>query len=190
MSQQTIGIGTVANDGTGDPLRTSFNKANLNFTELYTGLGGVLAKSGVSSAHTGDTIEAPLATISIPANTLGANGVIKVTAFFSCTSSANNKSFRFRLGGSGITGTVINSGTTITTLSGFQASSVTICANATNAQNTQGWADRGNDHLQANTGVVASAIDMTTGQNLVMTGQLALGTETISLIGYVVEFIL
>jgi hypothetical protein len=35
MSQQTINIGTVANDGTGDPLRTAFDKTNDNFDELY-----------------------------------------------------------------------------------------------------------------------------------------------------------
>ena len=35
MAKQTINIGTVANDGTGDPLRTAFNKTNQNFTELY-----------------------------------------------------------------------------------------------------------------------------------------------------------
>jgi len=36
MSQQTIGVGTSANDGTGDPLRTAMQKTNSNFTELYT----------------------------------------------------------------------------------------------------------------------------------------------------------
>ena len=35
MTQQTINIGTVANDGTGDDLRTAMQKVNLNFTELY-----------------------------------------------------------------------------------------------------------------------------------------------------------
>jgi len=35
MAKQTIGIGTVANDGTGDPLRTAMDKINDNFTELY-----------------------------------------------------------------------------------------------------------------------------------------------------------
>jgi hypothetical protein len=35
MSQQTIGIGSAANDGTGDPLRTAWMKANSNFDELY-----------------------------------------------------------------------------------------------------------------------------------------------------------
>jgi hypothetical protein len=35
MAKQVINIGTVANDGTGDPLRTAFDKVNDNFTELY-----------------------------------------------------------------------------------------------------------------------------------------------------------
>lgn len=35
MAKQTIAIGTVANDGTGDPLRTAFDKCNDNFDELY-----------------------------------------------------------------------------------------------------------------------------------------------------------
>jgi hypothetical protein len=35
MAKQTIGIGAAANDGTGDPLRTAFDKVNDNFTELY-----------------------------------------------------------------------------------------------------------------------------------------------------------
>lgn len=36
MAKQVINIGTTANDGTGDPLRTAFDKVNDNFTELYT----------------------------------------------------------------------------------------------------------------------------------------------------------
>ena len=35
MAQQVISVGTTANDGTGDPLRTAMQKANSNFTELY-----------------------------------------------------------------------------------------------------------------------------------------------------------
>ena len=35
MAQQSINIGTSANDGTGDPLRTAFDKINDNFSELY-----------------------------------------------------------------------------------------------------------------------------------------------------------
>jgi len=34
-AQQTINVGTTANDGTGDSIRASFQKTNANFTELY-----------------------------------------------------------------------------------------------------------------------------------------------------------
>ena len=39
MAQQTIGVGSSANDGTGDPLRRAFNKINANFSELYGASG-------------------------------------------------------------------------------------------------------------------------------------------------------
>ena len=35
MAKQVIGIGTTANDGTGDQVRVAFDKTNQNFTELY-----------------------------------------------------------------------------------------------------------------------------------------------------------
>jgi hypothetical protein len=44
MAQQTINVGSAANDGTGDKLRTAFTKINSNFDELYT--GGVVGPQG------------------------------------------------------------------------------------------------------------------------------------------------
>ena len=35
MAKQVIGVGTTANDGTGDPIRDAFVKVNANFTDLY-----------------------------------------------------------------------------------------------------------------------------------------------------------
>ena len=40
MAQQTISVGAVANDKTGDQIRTAFTKVNANFTELYTSAVG------------------------------------------------------------------------------------------------------------------------------------------------------
>ena len=40
MAQQIIDIGVQGNDGTGDSIRTSFNKVNQNFTEIYAVFGG------------------------------------------------------------------------------------------------------------------------------------------------------
>ena len=39
MAKQEINIGTIPNDGTGDPLRDAFDKTNNNFTELYNVAG-------------------------------------------------------------------------------------------------------------------------------------------------------
>ena len=83
MAQQTINIGSVANDGTGDPLRTAFDKVNDNFTELYADDAGdvnsVNAGTGISvdqttgavtvtnsapnATHTGDVTGATALTI-------------------------------------------------------------------------------------------------------------------------------
>jgi hypothetical protein len=41
MAKQVINIGTAVNSGNGDPIRTAFNKANENFTELYTAVGTI-----------------------------------------------------------------------------------------------------------------------------------------------------
>ena len=50
MSQQTINIGTVANDGTGDSLRNAFDKCNDNFTELYTRVRSSVPTTTVGSS--------------------------------------------------------------------------------------------------------------------------------------------
>ena len=59
MAKQVINIGAVANDGTGDPLRTAFDKVNDNFTELYSDdagdVGSIIAGTGISvDQATGD----------------------------------------------------------------------------------------------------------------------------------------
>jgi hypothetical protein len=53
MSQLTINLGTTANDGTGDPLRTAFTKINANFTDLYTQISG-LELDAVIPSQTGN----------------------------------------------------------------------------------------------------------------------------------------
>ena len=81
MAKQAIGIGSSANDGTGDPLRTAFDKINDNFTELYGAtaeandliedatpqLGGDLDVNGrrITSARTNEDI------VLLPAGTGG-----------------------------------------------------------------------------------------------------------------------
>lgn len=55
MAKQVIGIGTTANDGTGDPARTAFGKVNDNFTENYDAIERLQAKgTDIASATTTD----------------------------------------------------------------------------------------------------------------------------------------
>ncbi len=48
MANQPVLVGTVANDKTGDPLRTAYQKINANFLETYSGSAKFWAKYGVS----------------------------------------------------------------------------------------------------------------------------------------------
>lgn len=52
-AQQTINVGSSANDGTGDGVRTAFGKVNSNFTEIYTGLATSAGLRGLIGDETG-----------------------------------------------------------------------------------------------------------------------------------------
>ena len=60
MAKQTVGIGTVADDGTGDNLRVGMDKVNDNFDEIYTALGdGSALSSGISATASVVTLDNP-----------------------------------------------------------------------------------------------------------------------------------
>ena len=60
MAYQSLGLGSSANDGTGDDLRTGGDKINDNFVELYTLLGtGTALTSGISADATTVTLTSP-----------------------------------------------------------------------------------------------------------------------------------
>jgi hypothetical protein len=63
VAKQTVNLGTSANKGDGDPLRTAFTKVNANFTEVYSLLGAeggdvddVVAPMLVHNSHTNVTV--------------------------------------------------------------------------------------------------------------------------------------
>jgi len=60
MAYQSLGLGSSANDGTGDDLRTGGDKINDNFVEIYTKLGtGTALTSGISADATHVTLTSP-----------------------------------------------------------------------------------------------------------------------------------
>ena len=61
MAQQNINIGTSANKGDGDPIRTAFTKVNANFTELYAQHDGTIAqKTDITGSVFGDDSTLPV----------------------------------------------------------------------------------------------------------------------------------
>ena len=50
MAQQSISLGTSANDGTGDTLRDAGQKINDNFTELYGDYISISALQSIAAA--------------------------------------------------------------------------------------------------------------------------------------------
>jgi len=50
MAKQTINIGALPNDGTGDPLRDAFDKTNDNFNEIYNYTNGFIDYNDTTGA--------------------------------------------------------------------------------------------------------------------------------------------
>ena len=60
MAFQSIGLGSTADDGTGDTIRVGGDKINDNFTEIYTLLGaGAALTSGLSATSSVVTLAGP-----------------------------------------------------------------------------------------------------------------------------------
>ena len=106
MAQQTISIGTTANDGTGDPLRTAFNKINSNFTELYTS-----SPFGKQVTITGNQITANASTADLVLSGSGTGGVTASGLRFGGTSiSADDSSIVNINEGLNVTGNITAEG--------------------------------------------------------------------------------
>ncbi|RKF23384.1 hypothetical protein D6851_02620 [Altericroceibacterium spongiae] len=59
MARQIIDTGSVANDGTGDPLRDAMDKANANFSELYADIVSLNSVKQTASASAPASATAP-----------------------------------------------------------------------------------------------------------------------------------
>ena len=144
----------------------------------------VLAASGASASHTGDTNETALATVTVPAGAMGANGALRITALWSYTNSANTKIFRCRFG-NGLSGTAFINTTATTTA----ASRLFTTIQNRNATNSQIAGSAGGNFTATTTANVTGTIDTTASQSVTLSGLLASSGETITLESYVVELL-
>ena len=92
MAKQTINIGTVANDGTGDSVRTGGDKINDNFNEIYTALGD---GNSLNAVVTNATFQSSLANTNsfIKSQLANTNTFIAATALADRQALANTNAY-------------------------------------------------------------------------------------------------
>ena len=81
--QLVIGVGTTANDGSGDPVRTAFQKANTNFTAVFLNI--------LTVSNTVTATVANLTTVSNSVGTVAANLTIVSNSLTTVSNSLTGK---------------------------------------------------------------------------------------------------
>jgi hypothetical protein len=130
---------------------------------------------------TGSTSVVTLATITIPAGLIGANGKLKIYPLWSTTNNANVKTLRAIFSGSTCT--------TMTSQSVPNNSGLVIIRN-TNNEAVQKCSSGLVAGIGASSGsIAATTIDTTAATTLVISGQLAVGTDTMTLEDLFIEVV-
>lgn len=193
-------VDPTTGDDTGDGVNVGdiwINTATRNeFRNIVNTLAGAVwrhiprilgASAATGMAVTGTTDETTLATISIPAATMGIHGILRTTTLWTVTNSGNAKTLIAKLGGAAGTGYLSRSVTATASIS-----MCTIIRNR-NSQAAQvsffegggasgGWGDNGSANL-------TGTIDTSAAQDLLIRGTLANSGETITLQSYMVELL-
>ena len=142
----------------------------------------IICISGAQVSAPADTAENILATCSIPANALGANGMLEISSLWSVTNSANTKTLRVRF--SGISGTIFQS-FTATTIGSINALVAVSNRNATNSQVSS--ATIVTSYGTTSAAVITGAVDTTAATTVVLTCLKASAGETCALERYFVR---
>ena len=101
MAQQTVNIGSSANKGDGDPLRTAFTKINENFAEIYADVATLETATGTSSGGT-------LVVNAIQGSVLGEDSTLIVDATTSTVDASRLTGTLPAIDGSALTGVTVS----------------------------------------------------------------------------------
>lgn len=144
-----------------------------------------IAKSGGTVAHTGALVEETLATIMIPANTIGPNGVLRFwyKASNNAVNAASNKIFRVKLGG-----TIVHSVTHTANLN-LTTAVVIAAKNSTVSQIGGTSFSSGIASSNSASGLPPATIDTTQATTLTFTAQPATAGDTMQLEWFMLETI-
>jgi hypothetical protein len=146
--------------------------------------GPVVLGRVVSDVTTGGvTTEVTLHTISVPANKMGTDRILRITAIYDFEGTNDTKTLRVRLGGTFI-GVVVAS--SVDVLSGMLVLYL-IERSGTAAQLATGWAVAVGSTAIEFLGVGSKTIDTTVANDLTITGQTANAGDTITAYTTIVE---
>jgi len=78
MAQKSLNLGTNANDGTGDDLRSAMTKVQENFTDLYTNVNELLSETAVNSqiSFSGNKITTNVSNADLVLDTSGNGNIV------------------------------------------------------------------------------------------------------------------
>lgn len=141
----------------------------------------LLGQSAAPASVTGTTSETVLASVRVPAGTLGPNGAIRITSLWSYTNNADSKILFTRFGGSSV------QGITNTTTSVMQQQIVIRARGVTNSQITEFNSAGGFGNATANQ--QTTSVDTTKDQNLTLSAVLSNVADTVTLEGYTIELL-
>lgn len=134
---------------------------------------------GGGISMTGSTAASTLATISIPAGAMGANGQIEIDSFWSGTNSGNNKTMRHVFGGTNYLAQ------NFTTQLAWHALTTIWNTGATGTQK----GSNNNTYGALSAALNTSSVDTTGAVTVALTGQLADSSETLTLERYSVKLL-
>lgn len=142
----------------------------------------VIAQSAVPVSVGASSAEETVATIAIPANAMGPNGLLRIWTLWSFTNGADDKILRVRF--SGAAGTQYLAATQTTT-AGYYTLTEISNRGATNSQ--VGHANINNPFTNTTVAPVTSAVDTAAATTIVITGQKETAGDTLTLERYLVE---
>lgn len=138
-----------------------------------------------------DTTEDILASILIPAGTLGNNDRLRIRACGAANNNANAKTVRIRLSTSSAVGGTVYFSLAINACLDWQAFLTISQKNATNTQEGFGGAITNSIYLgkESSSGLITSNLSNASDMYIIVTGQKTTSTDTISINNYEVEIL-
>lgn len=140
----------------------------------------MLAVNGVQSIAPANTSENTLGSVTVPGGAMGANGALFIWATFSITENANNKTLRFRFGGTEFLNVVL------TNVPGTTMNRVIYNRNSETSQVSHALSGSGFGNFATGTAPVTASVNTAVNQNLTITGQKASAGDTIALESFLV----